>query len=148
MRTGRDLQGNTFWTFKDQINQARWRRMVKGRGGASLSSLSDMQISPQWHQWLRYTRNDPPTLEEQAADVQRQAQLKINAQLADARWAAKARYIEKPKPSLSSQELVAGHTRPDGAKSAQSQHANRTEAAQNPGSTWKPEVWNPGPTKR
>lgn len=93
---GLDLSGNTFWEFRDQLSADpnRMRRIVKG---ARKLHHSDVHISPQWHQWLRQTRLHPPTLEEQQMDVMRQVQLKENARLADARWAAKAKYIEKPK---------------------------------------------------
>ena len=48
-------------------------------------------VSPAWHQWLRHTRAEPPTLEEQRADVERQARIKVLAAEADARWEAKPR---------------------------------------------------------
>ena len=51
----------------------------------------------QWHQWLRHTRPDPPSMHEQQMDVQRQIQLKQLAQLADERWASKASYLDKPE---------------------------------------------------
>lgn len=70
------------------------RRIVKSRRNLP---HSDVQISPQWHQWLRQIRPEPPTIQEQRLDLTRQVQLKQNARLADERWAAKARYIEKPK---------------------------------------------------
>lgn len=93
---GMDLQGNTFWEFVNKQPGAdyRMRRIVQS---ARKIHHSDVQISPQWHQWLRQTRHEPPSLEEQHMDVTRQIQLKHNARLADERWAAKARYIEKPK---------------------------------------------------
>jgi len=37
---------------------------------------SEIKISPQWHQWLRHTRKDPPTLTEQSQDLVRQRNLK------------------------------------------------------------------------
>lgn len=91
---GEDLEGNTYWEFKDQIAAGRMRRIRKQTRGAH---VADVSVSPQWHQWLRHTRDEPPSMREQQYDVQRQVQLKHNAALADARWAAKARYIEKPK---------------------------------------------------
>lgn len=36
-------------------------------------------------------------MQEQIQDLQRIQELQVNARLADARWEAKARYIEKPK---------------------------------------------------
>ncbi|KIX92830.1 uncharacterized protein Z520_11493 [Fonsecaea multimorphosa CBS 102226] len=162
---GQDLYGNTFWEFKDALNHNRWRRMVKGRRRATLSSLSDVQISPQWHQWLRQTRHDPPTLQEQAADVQRQAQLKINARMADERWAAKARYIEKPKPSVIT-PLLSGDPQQDRARAEHSpgqprqseKMSNSVESnkdqqmksgvtGSNPGANWAPDTWVPSPKR-
>ncbi|EXJ56412.1 hypothetical protein A1O7_06755 [Cladophialophora yegresii CBS 114405] len=162
---GQDLYGNTFWEFRDQINPGRWRRMVKGSRRATLSSLSDVQISPQWHQWLRYTRYDAPTMQEQAADVQRQAQLKIGARLADERWAARAKYIEKPKPAatvaLAGDPLLdridaqndptqspQGEKMKNHIESNENQMRKAKETATNPGSTWTPEAWSPGASKR
>ncbi|KAJ9615000.1 hypothetical protein H2200_001074 [Cladophialophora chaetospira] len=162
---GQDLYGNTFWQFKDQINHNRWRRMVKGKRRATLSSLSDVQISPQWHQWLRYTRNDPPSMQEQAADIQRQAQLKIGAKLADERWAAKAKYIEKPKPAatlrlsgdpeLDRIQAENDPSQPPRSEKMMNRVASNDNLAKgedktttNPGSTWTPEAWTPGPARR
>ncbi|OAP57149.1 hypothetical protein AYL99_07886 [Fonsecaea erecta] len=163
-----DLYGNTFWEFKDALNHNRWRRIVKGRRRATLSSLSDVQISPQWHQWLRQTRHDPPTLQEQAADVQRQAQLKVMARLADEKWAAKARYIEKPTPtpSVIAPSLPGGlqrdraraediHSQPPQSEnmsnsigSNMDQQKKSRPTGSNPGANWAPETWVPGTAKR
>jgi NADH dehydrogenase [ubiquinone] 1 alpha subcomplex assembly factor 2 len=57
---------------------------------------SDITISPQWHQWLRHTRLDPPSLTEQSQDLVRQQNLKILAAEADARWAAKPSFLDAP----------------------------------------------------
>jgi NADH dehydrogenase [ubiquinone] 1 alpha subcomplex assembly factor 2 len=54
------------------------------------------QISPAWHQWLRHTRRDPPSLQEQQQDLVRQEQLKVLAAQADARWAEKPSYLDAP----------------------------------------------------
>ena len=130
-KTGHDLTGNTFWEFKDQLNHNRLRRTVKyGRK----VHHSDVQVSPQWHQWLRKTRWEPPTMQEQAADVARQTQLKHNARLADERWAAKAKYIELPKGQ---------------ARTLRPEEAGRTAVTvggNNP-SDWQPDSWVPGGTK-
>ena len=151
-KAGQDLEGNTFWEFKDQLNHNRLRRIVKYRGR---TYHSDVQVSPLWHQWLRYTRHEPPTLQEQSADVMRQSQLKQNAMLADARWAAKAKYIESPKPQATKpapQEAPRARTGEDPSKrKAQVKEdpwAKANETAKNPGSTWQPEAWVPGPAKR
>ena len=51
----------------------------------------------QWHQWLRYTRPEPPSIPEQQYDLQRQSQLKHLARLADERWASKPSFLDSPK---------------------------------------------------
>lgn len=105
---GQDLVGNTYWEFKDALNSNRMRRMAKG---ARNLHHSDVQISPQWHQWLRHTRFEPPTIEEQQTDVMRQIQLKQNARLADQRWESKRKYIEKPAApaqQVSAQRMTMG----------------------------------------
>jgi NADH dehydrogenase [ubiquinone] 1 alpha subcomplex assembly factor 2 len=60
----------------------------------------------QWHQWLRHTRFDPPSIAEQAQDIQRIANTKRLAQLADERWASKASYLDAPKERLQQEGLV------------------------------------------
>lgn len=47
-------------------------------------------------QWLRHTRYEPPTIQEQQAEVLRQAQMKQLAAAADARWAAKPSFLDAP----------------------------------------------------
>jgi NADH dehydrogenase [ubiquinone] 1 alpha subcomplex assembly factor 2 len=63
----------------------------------SSTQYSEVKISPQWHQWLRHTRKDAPSLTEQSQDLVRQAQLKILAKQADERWAAKPSFLDKPR---------------------------------------------------
>lgn len=47
-------------------------------------------------QWLRHTRFEPPTVAEQRSDVFRQQRIKMLAQEADARWAAKPSVLDAP----------------------------------------------------
>jgi NADH dehydrogenase [ubiquinone] 1 alpha subcomplex assembly factor 2 len=93
---GSDLSGNTFWEYLPPgvSKAARPRRILRP---AKATHHSDVQVSPQWHQWLKQTRVDAPSIQEQLRDLQRIQELQVNARLADARWEAKARYIEKPK---------------------------------------------------
>ena len=49
-----------------------------------------------WHQWLRYQRPTPPTLAEQRLDVARRQRMKVLAAEADARWAAKPSFLDRP----------------------------------------------------
>ncbi|CAD6449197.1 0294aedc-f7f3-4439-bb9a-e73838e30635 [Sclerotinia trifoliorum] len=90
---GLDLQSNSFWEFRDAINAGRMRRIVQA---PPLTQYSDVRISPQWHQWLRHTRADAPSIEELLGDVARQERLKILARQADERWNAKASFLDKP----------------------------------------------------
>ncbi|CAI7614970.1 unnamed protein product [Penicillium bialowiezense] len=118
---GQDLAGNTFWEFKDVINAARMRRIVRFD---PKTHFSDVQVtresrypvlewlpskpeceSPQltrslhaaqWHQWLRHVRQHPPSIQEQQQDLVRQAQMKELARLADERWASKPSFLDKP----------------------------------------------------
>jgi NADH dehydrogenase [ubiquinone] 1 alpha subcomplex assembly factor 2 len=156
---GQDLHGNTYWEFKDAINHTRWRRIVQA---SRKTHHSDVQISPQWHQWLRQTRADPPSIQEQTADLQRIAQMKQNARLADERWAAKAKYIEKPKPTstvnpeverAAAEQAPAPHQPPPSEKTKSAVETEdpwkkASESGSNPGATWTPEAWVPGTVKR
>jgi len=92
---GLDLQGNTFWEFRDTLSshKHRMRRIVQY---PSSTHYSEIKISPQWHQWLRHTRSNPPSLTEQSQDVIRQQNLKVLAAEADARWAAKPSLLDSP----------------------------------------------------
>ncbi|KAH8816291.1 hypothetical protein F5884DRAFT_775662 [Xylogone sp. PMI_703] len=93
---GFDLQGNTFWEFRDVLSQEpqRMRRIAQF---PSSVPYSDISISPQWHQWLRYTRQSPPSLNEQSNDITRLETLKVLAAEADRRWAAKPRLLDHPE---------------------------------------------------
>ncbi|KAI9055343.1 hypothetical protein LZ554_000302 [Drepanopeziza brunnea f. sp. 'monogermtubi'] len=95
---GFDLQGNSFWEFRDTLSshKHRMRRIVEF---PSTTQYSEIRISPQWHQWLRHTRSEPPSLTEQSQDVVRQRNLKILAAQADARWAAKPSFLDTPERS-------------------------------------------------
>lgn len=92
---GLDLSGNTFWEFKDALNAGshRMRRIVKYPRS---THYSEINISPQWHQWLRHTRDNPPSIAEQSQDLVRQDRLKMLAAEADARWAAKPSFLDAP----------------------------------------------------
>ena len=75
------------------------------------SRLSEKLIliitSAAWVQWLRHTRNEAPTIQEQQYDVIRQQNMKQLAAAADARWASEQSLLKKPlteefTPALSS----------------------------------------------
>ncbi|KAK2605473.1 hypothetical protein N8I77_008307 [Diaporthe amygdali] len=93
---GLDLQGNTYWEFRDLRGdpgdpRTRWRRIVQYPRG---THYGEVKVPPQWHQWLRHTREAPPSIQEQHAEVRRQHQMKYLAAEADARWAAKPSLLE------------------------------------------------------
>ena len=93
---GLDLQGNTYWEFRDTLNPGRMRRIVQYPPSTQYSEVTS-KITPAWHQWLRHIRESPPSLTEQAQDLTRQAQLKVLAAQADARWNAKESFLDSPK---------------------------------------------------
>ncbi|OAA62048.1 NADH:ubiquinone oxidoreductase, 17.2kDa subunit [Niveomyces insectorum RCEF 264] len=75
---GRDLDGNTYWTFYDlrgggpvdpsssPSSPVRMRRIVRYPRGTHPGAV---RVPPVWHQWLRHVREAPPTLEEQQQEV-------------------------------------------------------------------------------
>lgn len=93
---GLDLQGNTYWEFRDTLNPGRMRRIVQYPRDLQYSEVTS-KITPAWHQWLRHTRENPPSLTEQSQDLIRQSQLKVLAAQADARWNAKESFLDSPK---------------------------------------------------
>ncbi|KAK5133747.1 hypothetical protein LTR08_007397 [Meristemomyces frigidus] len=114
---GADLAGNTFWVFKDALHAGRWRRIVKYGHNAH---YGDVKISPQWHQWLRHTRDAAPSLQEQQADVSRQAAMKQLAAQADARWQSVPSFLDppaaqQPQPAIGVKDPggYAGQTEPE-----------------------------------
>ncbi|KAL9625105.1 MAG: hypothetical protein Q9160_000834 [Pyrenula sp. 1 TL-2023] len=161
---GQDLAGNTFWEFKDALNANRFRRIVRY---SPLAHHGDIKISPQWHQWLRHTRYEAPSLEEQEADVIRQTNMKQLAQLADERWASKPSFLDKPRPQPAPITKprdpggYVGQTEPDdkeGVRSAvdtpaegSAKPAKENPWAKNaagPSEKWQPESWTPGASRR
>ena len=56
-----------------------------------------MDVIAQWHQWLRHTRDGPPSIQEQQYDVSRQATMKQLAAEADERWKSVPSYLDSPK---------------------------------------------------
>ncbi|KAL9108406.1 MAG: hypothetical protein Q9227_006867 [Pyrenula ochraceoflavens] len=124
-------------------------------------------FSPQWHQWLRHTRFDPPSVQEQEADVARQIQLKQLAQLADERWASKPSFLDKPKtqPEPASKPhqpaSLSGRTEPEkneGVRNAVEPPAEVETKAKGdnpwkidrggPSEGWQPEAWTPTGARR
>ena len=161
--SGLDLNGNTFWEFRDAtgVGVGRWRRIMEQPKSVH---YGDVRVSPQWHQWLRYTRQDPPTLEEQRQDVVRQSQMKMLAAEADARWAAKPSLIDapgqeqgQPRPALETESRKTSATqRGRTAISAGPEKGFQEEKREDPfrhprggpSEDWRPKAWSPPTTQR
>ncbi|KAJ5898936.1 hypothetical protein N7495_003680 [Penicillium taxi] len=151
---GQDLAGNTFWIFKDALRAGRYRRIVKFD---PKTHYGDVKVTPQWHQWLRHLREDPPTIEEQRQDLIRQAQMKQLARLADERWASKSSFLDKPKTDQPTSAVESGAVNstsnsasppaeskvPDASKNEQKQNPWAKSDGRVPGEGWQPESWTP-----
>lgn len=136
--------------------------------------MADDKIA-QWHQWLRYVRHEPPTIEEQQRDLIRQAQIKKLAQIADEKWAAKPSFLDKPKTQqptpatrTSDQTLhpeEAADIKIQGQPGVTNQIKGEEEIQQEvgqskktkslaanvptgPGEKWQPEAWTPDAGRR
>ncbi|CCE78875.1 Piso0_000909 [Millerozyma farinosa CBS 7064] len=83
---GYDLYGNTYWEFTLDGNMSRLRRKLEPYQSMLFKSDYVQTIPPQWLQWLRRTREEPPTLHELVDDQRRQQRMKILSEQADARW--------------------------------------------------------------
>lgn len=164
---GQDVHGNTFWEFKDKLNAQRLRRIVRY---SHKPHLGDVNISPQWHQWLRQTRYEPPTLEEQQADIDRQTQLKYLAMKANERWASKPSFLDKspeqPKPATLSKDsggypqatesleneanipTDASAADPEPPRPTKGPGLRKQARSGGPSENWQPESWSPGPAKK
>ncbi|KAK0101359.1 hypothetical protein ONS95_006533 [Cadophora gregata] len=127
---GHDLQGNSFWEFHDALSTDKHRMRRKVQYPRS-THYSEIKISPQWHQWLRHTRRDPPSLIEQSQDLIRQRNLKILAAQADARWAAKPSFLDAPARSQPEPALEVKD--PGGAGDVASRLGEQTNGAKREG---------------
>ncbi|CAG8027785.1 unnamed protein product [Penicillium salamii] len=149
---GQDLKGNTFWEFNDVMNAARMRRIVRFD---PKTHFSDVQVTPQWHQWLRHVRQHPPSIQEQQQDLVRQAQMKELARLADERWASKPSYLDKPKteplPQTTNAQIAPEQqaspspeaTKSEPASAEKKENPWNNASTANPGAEWQPEAWSP-----
>ncbi len=109
---------------------------------------SDLQVSPQWHQWLRHTRLDAPTLQEQHLEVQRQQRIKHLARLADERWASKPSLLDGPQlannpPETRVKDTGAYPAPVEGVSRRQTGPVATAAAAAAAGEDWRPQAWNP-----
>lgn len=92
---GYDLHGNTYWEFTPDGNMLRLRRKLEPYKETIFKADYAPTIPPQWLQWLRRTRDVPPTLQELIDDQLRQQRIKILAQQADQKWTLEKRRQEE-----------------------------------------------------
>ncbi|KAK3210095.1 hypothetical protein GRF29_44g1679242 [Pseudopithomyces chartarum] len=126
---GFDLDGNTYWEFKIAKHAARTRRIVEYPSGVY---HSDVNVPPQWAQWLRQTRFDAPTIQEQQHEVLRQERIKLLAAQADARWASKPSAVDAPDKQqpvhmLESRDQTTGISQPATTTTTSSSTTTRAE---------------------
>ncbi len=175
--TGLDLQGNTYWEFLDrgtplpkhpptqnhptdqahqQPPQIRYRRIVRPADSAS-THPADIKVPPAWHQWLRHTRSDAPSLAEQRGEVQRRERMRVLARLADERWEAKGKVMEGSGSSSSQQQQereqigrpALGEVVKEGAVEVEVPKQSEADPwkqadRSGPGEAWTPKSWEPG----
>lgn len=158
---GFDLEGNTYWEFRPR-GVERLRRIVDHPRS---THYSDVHVTPLWHQWLRYTREQPPSIEEQQNEVIRQARMKHLASAADARWEAKPRLTDAPgaatgqrAPTLGSAEHTKEASKGPVAEKGVNVEGAQEKAdaadpwakakAQSPGEKWQPTAWDPTGSKK
>ncbi|KAL5113668.1 hypothetical protein ACEQ8H_008455 [Pleosporales sp. CAS-2024a] len=151
---GFDLQGNTFWEFKDQLHALRNRRVAKY---SPSTHYGDVNVSPSWMQWLRHTRSHPPSLAEQQHDLMRQERIKMLAARAEERWASQPSVLDapdkqQPAPMLQSRDPHSrlGHTS-DAPKAPRNTPKNQVKDSPwnqaEPTKDWQPQAWTPPPAK-
>ncbi|KAK7949588.1 hypothetical protein PG988_016227 [Apiospora saccharicola] len=147
--------------YQSSADDTRWRRIVKYPRS---THLSDVHVPPQWHQWLRYQRQDPPTISEQQGDVLRLARMKVLAAEADARWAAKPSFLDQPEqqPKRAVRDVPEPVATDGGAMAAQGGKETVTEevkkelekddpwkkAATGPSEDWQPAAWSPSNSRK
>lgn len=64
-----------------------------------------LNFAASWMQWLRHTRFEPPTLQEQRQELMRQERIRLLAAQADARWAEKPSALDAPDKQQPAQML-------------------------------------------
>ena len=163
---GVDLYGNKFYYFRPSLTTPYTRRILQNNPRVP---YSDIEVSPQWHQWLRYTRPFPPSLQEQQEDGLRQQRLKQLARLADERWAQKPSVLDAPRRG--NLELGVGDGEAEGTVGRRWEPDQQTKEGElkdkkmslgekrekenpwkrergSPGEGYEPDSWTPSPSRR
>lgn len=128
-------------------------------------------LAAQWHQWLRHTRNEPPSIQELRQDMERKSQLKILAKQADERWAAKPSVLDSPTATSQARSATLPLNRESAEEPPKSDDQRSEEDAtsevvadpralpkrkENPwatdrggaGENWQPKAWSPETLKK
>lgn len=92
---GYDLHGNTYWEFTIDGNMQRLRRKMEPFQEYIFKADYFSTVPPPWLQWLRRTRNTPPTLQELIDEQLRQRNIKVLANEADAKWESEKLQLEQ-----------------------------------------------------
>ncbi|KAI0201437.1 hypothetical protein F4808DRAFT_425187 [Astrocystis sublimbata] len=171
---GQDPSGNTYYELRlprgDAPASAANRRLVHYPRS---THLSEVRVPPAWHQWLRHQRSDPPSMQEQLGELQRQARIKVLAAEADARWEAKDSLLDMPKETSAGThtkgvgekttkgtaemegrgEIGVRESKEVGGGKTETQKPDpdpwkRAATPSAPGETWQPEAWTPAPAKK
>ena len=102
------------------------------QGYGAVDSFRDTKTNgartAQWYQWLRHTREDAPSIDEQQYDVSRQAMLKQLAARADERWKSIPSFRDPPKlqqpvPAIGVND-PGGYVAPEGQLESEESMAN------------------------
>ena len=116
----------------------------------SLASFADVSgtIPVQWHQWLRYTREEPPSWGELVNDERRKEGMKILAQRADERWRNAGALNAPPTPTYAAFAgdggTVASEAESRGSGKEDEVAWTRRERSGAKSGEWQPEAWTPG----
>ena len=131
----------------------------------------------QWIQWLRHTREEAPSIQEQQYEVSRQAMMKQLAAKADERWKSVPRYIDgperqQPAPAVAITDSAPPRTEADVGDGSGMQDVSQGQedvapTSENPARTkqrkenpwqrsqtgapsenWQPDAWVPGVAER
>ncbi|KAL4872993.1 hypothetical protein BDV12DRAFT_161117 [Aspergillus spectabilis] len=153
---GHDLAGNTFWEFKDALNAGRFRRIVRPH---PKTHYADVEVSPQWHQWLRYVRPEPPSIKEQQDDIQRRQRILVLAEMQKKRWETEKAHLDapttqQPGPAAQTSDPTLGaasdarRNNPDQGGAPAAKEGPFFGSKDVPVEKWQPESWTPTPSKK
>ncbi|KAK9464412.1 hypothetical protein V1512DRAFT_250109 [Lipomyces arxii] len=138
---GTDLEGNTFWEWNNLNNPGRQRRLVELRNGKT--EYVDYSLPPQWGQWLRHVRYEPPTVQELMNENVRRAGIAARVAAAEQRW--------KSIP-LKDRPVEHNSVSPQGMPGADMLDTNKSRPASHQhsavGSEFQPSNWTRKPAQR